>query len=431
MRRSLLPLAVVVAVLAAGCSADPAGPAAPAGSAGSSAPARSAPTSGATSSSPPAARSGPMVEVAASGARTVVRMLDPGTGRQLGSVGLEGRWSLPTVVGGGQPDGGQPDGGQPDGVTAAGAVVLAGAADGARSRFAVLTPPYTAPALVDLPGGFGYDAISPDGGRLYLVQHLPPAGSEHYQVRAYDVARRYLDPAVVVDKTHLDEWMAGHPVSRTVSADGATVATLYRRAGEAPFIHVLNTVDGFALCLDLPAAATGKDLVLTGVDGAALTAADRAGVVRYRADLTTGKVQDLTAACLERITRAALPVWARGGFSDDGAGLPHVLGEQGRILAALFEYPMQAAADPGVQNKILWVVAPGPSGASTGQPSGASAGGAAPGFTVDGELLGTGTRITRSFQAPGPSGVNFPRAGCWSLTLHWAGLTDTMLLPVG
>lgn len=408
MRRVLLPV-LAVALLAAGCSGSP-DPAPPAATTTAPAPA--------ASSAAPASARGPVVEVERQGERTVVRVLERAGVRSLGSATLPGRWQLPTVV----------PGTPPEGATVAGAVVLTGPADAARSRFAVLTPPYSTPELVELPGRFGYDAVSPDGRRLYLIEQLPPAGSEHYQVRAYDVGRRLLEPAVVADKTHLDEWMAGHPVSRMTSADGATVATLYERSGEEPFIHVLNTVEGYALCLDLPASASSASsaaLTISSLDATTLAVTDRAGVPRFRADLANGSLQDLTAECQDGITRAPLPTWARGGFSDDGAGLPHVHGDRNRIIAALFEFPLHPAADPADQNKILWIQAPAPG--NTAAPSGGS-----PGMTIDGELLGTSVRITRQLpDGPGPSGVNFPRAGCWSLTLRWSGLTDTLLIPVG
>ena len=47
--------------------------------------------------------------------------------------------------------------------------------------------------------------------------------------------------------------MEGEPVARAVPAAAPWVYTLYRKA-EGPFVHALNT-DGFALCIDLPAAA--------------------------------------------------------------------------------------------------------------------------------------------------------------------------------
>ena len=196
-------------------------------------------------------------------------------------VRLAGQWRLSNPL----------DGGAPEGLTPAGALALTGVSAAGGSRFAVLTPPYARPTVVDLPDGFSYDALSPNGSRLYLIERLPPAGSDHYQVRWYDVPGGRLDDAVVVDKTQIGELMAGRPVSRARSADGALVATLYERSGEPPFVHLLNTVDAFARCLDLPASAAPSGYVLAGLDAASLRIADTAGRVRYRADLSAAPAE--------------------------------------------------------------------------------------------------------------------------------------------
>jgi hypothetical protein len=111
---------------------------------------------------------------------------------------------------------------------------------------------------IDLPGRFTFDAWSPDGGTLYLIEHQPPAGSGHYVVRAYDMKTQSLRPDPVADKRNAGEEMAGQPLARATSPDGATVATLYVRQGDeadhGPFVHVLYTKEGLAMCVDLPAS---------------------------------------------------------------------------------------------------------------------------------------------------------------------------------
>ena len=110
------------------------------------------------------------------------------------------------------------------------------------------------PKIVQLNGSFEYDALSPDGARLYVVEHLagPPDG--HYQVRAIDTATGTLRDGVVVDKPNLDEPMAGYPIAQLRRPNGF-VFTLYRGA-QHPFIHALSSADGWALCIDLPAAGS-------------------------------------------------------------------------------------------------------------------------------------------------------------------------------
>jgi hypothetical protein len=106
------------------------------------------------------------------------------------------------------------------------------------------------PRIVTLPGRFAFDAIAPDASRMFLIEQR---GGGHYLVRNYDLARDELIPGAVVDKREPDERMEGQPVARAVPAAASWVYTLYRKA-EGPFVHALNT-DGFALCIDLPAAA--------------------------------------------------------------------------------------------------------------------------------------------------------------------------------
>ncbi len=155
----------------------------------------------------------------------------------------------------------------------------------------MLRAPFTQPPqVVDLAGAFGFDALSPDGARLYLVEHLPPKGSQHYQVRWYDLAADRLDEAVVVDKANIDEWMAGHPVSRVTSLDGAVVATMYERSGGEPFVHVLHTREAYAQCIDLPQVLAGKGFTLGGSIEKGLVVTDAEGDVPYRVDLTSGGV---------------------------------------------------------------------------------------------------------------------------------------------
>ncbi len=140
-----------------------------------------------------------------------------------------------------------------------------------------------------LPAGFSYDALSPDGSTLYLIEHLGAAASEHYQVRSYDLAAGRLDDGVIADKTKVAEWMAGHPTSRVTSADGSIVATMYERDGGEPFVHVLHADQGFATCIDLPGSARG--LLLTGAgDGRLLMLQDAAGLNRWSVDLDTATV---------------------------------------------------------------------------------------------------------------------------------------------
>jgi DNA-binding beta-propeller fold protein YncE len=96
---------------------------------------------------------------------------------------------------------------------------------------------------VTLRGDFALDAVSPDGGRLYLVQLKGPT---RYVIRAYDVATRRLLPGTPV---------VGSPQARAVSPDGRWAYTLYDNYGAEFFIHALDTERGETRRIDLDGIA--------------------------------------------------------------------------------------------------------------------------------------------------------------------------------
>jgi hypothetical protein len=112
---------------------------------------------------------------------------------------------------------------------------------------------------VSLGGSFSFDAISPDGSTIYLIEHLSPYFGGPSQVRAFDTKTGELLPKPIVDLEEPEERMEGTPVSRTTSPGGRWAYTLYSghrrgrwdRAHE-PFIHALDTVGQRAVCIDLP-----------------------------------------------------------------------------------------------------------------------------------------------------------------------------------
>ena len=111
-----------------------------------------------------------------------------------------------------------------------------------------------------LDGIWSFDAISPDGTRIYLIEYADPT----YSVRVYDLAGGLQD-GVIVDKREANEQMQGFPVSRVEPSGGGWAYTLYARSGKAPFVHALDTIHGAAYCIDLPwrvAPATAAKLRL-------------------------------------------------------------------------------------------------------------------------------------------------------------------------
>jgi hypothetical protein len=118
------------------------------------------------------------------------------------------------------------------------------------SGFLVLRAPSLRLAhTVTLKGDFGYDALSPDGHTLYLLQHRS-LSSPDYAVRAYDLVAGRLLQQAIVDRRNPDEKMTGIPVARTTSSTGDWVYTLYSKQSGGMFVHALNAKGRSAFCVD-------------------------------------------------------------------------------------------------------------------------------------------------------------------------------------
>jgi hypothetical protein len=120
------------------------------------------------------------------------------------------------------------------------------------SRFPVLeTTNLRLVDLVTLEGSFSFDAISPDGSTLYLIEHVNRKDVAEYQVRAYDLAKHRLLPYVIRDHRSSQVEMYGYPMSRATSSDGRWAYTLYQGSHHS-FVHALDTEARKAVCVDLP-----------------------------------------------------------------------------------------------------------------------------------------------------------------------------------
>jgi hypothetical protein len=164
--------------------------------------------------------------------------------------------------------------------------------------------------IVRLHGDFSYDALSPDGSALFLINYISPRDPTRYRVRVYDLARGRLDPAPVVDPREAPGDMSGFAVTRVAGPGGRWAYTLYARPDGTPFIHALDTRDRKAVCIDLDGSAfAGADpstlRVLPAAGGAHLDVR-RNGALLATVDTATFRVRDAAAA-----RRAA--VRARGG----------------------------------------------------------------------------------------------------------------------
>ena len=123
------------------------------------------------------------------------------------------------------------------------------------------------------------------------------------------------------------------------------------------------------------------------------------------------------APCRYKLITHDLPTWARAGFQGPPFNtVPYVTSSGGDIVAVLFGSMLAPppSATEG-QNKVLWV------------PKDPSAGA----LTVDAHLVGTSENVDIGDISFGPSYVDVPKPGCWRLTLHWIGPTETVDIVYG
>jgi hypothetical protein len=121
------------------------------------------------------------------------------------------------------------------------------------SSFVVVDPRrLTERMRFSLTGDFSFDALSPNGETLFLIQHVSTTDLSRYIVRAYDLQAGRLLAGRIADKAQRGWVMTGYAVTRTTSADGRWVYTLYRLDGGYPFVHALDTVNRQAHCIGVP-----------------------------------------------------------------------------------------------------------------------------------------------------------------------------------
>jgi hypothetical protein len=174
-----------------------------------------------------------------------------GDGSVVRSATLRGKFGVPAVTFQGETGGVSSDGS---------ILVLADTRTGngqyplkRHSSFAVLdAKSLRVRVRVELKGHYTFDALSPDGSRLYLIQHVSAQKLTRYVVRAYDLAGGRLLPGRIADKSQRGWVMNGMPLARTTSADGRWVYTFYDNPGGYPFVHALDSEYGVAHCIGIP-----------------------------------------------------------------------------------------------------------------------------------------------------------------------------------
>ena len=209
--------------------------------------------------------------------RTVVASTDVGTGEVVHAETLGGEWSVPLVAYDASASGLSADGE---------VLILIRPRTGfprETTEFAVLdTERLRLRDRLTLHGDFSFDAVSPDGGRMYLIRYLDPRDPTAYEVRAYDLERKRLLKAPIVDEDVAPVTMGGLPQTRAMDPDGRWAYTLYARIDghHPPFIHALDTKTGDAACIDLdPGLVNPQRLyrmeLAPSADGSTLEVIDR------------------------------------------------------------------------------------------------------------------------------------------------------------
>ena len=177
-----------------------------------------------------------------------------------------------------------------------------------------------------LRGDFSFDALSPDGRTMYLVEYTSRDYND-YSVREYDLTRgRLLEDPVQFSHEVAPGEMRGLPMARATSPDGRWAYTLYNGGGRArdeAFVHILDTVDGVSHCIDLPdiSGREAWNLQLQLDAGGGALGVQRGGRVLASMDTKTYAV-----------TKPA-PNTAAAGSEPDGGGMGGVA--IGAILAAV------------------------------------------------------------------------------------------------
>ena len=258
---------------------------------------------------PPAdGKSGPLRIVAVpanAGANTVLEQIQTKDGQIRSWVDILGAYGIPSIT---YTAGG--DSLSQDGRT----LVLGKAGAGAPSGFLVYdTKTLRMTNSVSLPGSFAFDALSPDASRMYLIQYTQGKYGDyaHYVVRAYDLKTNTLLPGRIADRAQKSWVMDGFPVTRTTSADGRWVYTLYQNGGNGyPFIHALDTVRGVAHCIGLPMTGGLYNLKLS-LHGSTLAVHWQSGRPWKNVNTTTWAVTPAH--------RSGFPWWALAFASSSGS----------------------------------------------------------------------------------------------------------------
>jgi hypothetical protein len=141
------------------------------------------------------------------------------------------------------------------------------------------------------------------------------------------------------------------------------------------------------------------------------------------ADAASARVHAVRGGCGgTALYRGALPPWTAPAMADSSGSpaWPFAVSAGGNVTAMVFGYPLRAGNPSGRQNKVLWIMRLPRRGL--------------PLHIAAHPLHASRPLVRESVPAdssPGeiyPSYLNVPKAGCWRVSLRWAGHTDEMAL---
>lgn len=174
---------------------------------------------------------------------------------------------------------------------------------------------------IELGGLVEPEAFATDGSLLFVVDHR--AGSEPgtYRIRPLDLATGTLLDALGPTKVPLDEDMTGRGVRQVWSPDGTRLYTLYLRqsphgggGGTVGLIHVLDLVEEWAYCVDLPSGFG------SGPAGSAALAVSPDSPALVVIDTAVGQIAVVDTANLIVAETHPLPAVELPGISPTGSG---------------------------------------------------------------------------------------------------------------
>ena len=109
--------------------------------------------------------------------------------------------------------------------------------------------------MLDLPGNLVPEAFSSNGRLLYVLDYVPAAAPDHYEVRTIDlVTGAKVDVGGRPKEAVEAEQMQGNVRTSLYSPSREMLFTLYSEYGEQgkAFIHTLNLDENWSYCIDLP-----------------------------------------------------------------------------------------------------------------------------------------------------------------------------------